>query len=94
MVVHRDSCQNWLEDNAVEQQTGRDAQTTPAISFEFGIRSFEELVSPGPILNMAFPQAAPVGMPPPLLPLPREQAGGSHIGNSARNWDMLTCFCD
>lgn len=85
MVVYRDSCQNWLEDNAVEQQAGRDAQTTPAVSFDFGVRSFEELISPGPILNMAFPQAATVGMPPPLVPLSRDLAGGSHLGNKAQN---------
>lgn len=81
MVVHQDSCKNWLEDNAVEQQGGRGARATPAISFDFGIKSFEDLVSPGAILNMALPQAAHSGILAPLLPLPSEQAGESYIGN-------------
>lgn len=85
MLVHRDSCENWLVDNAIEQQAGRDVQRTPAVSFDFGIKNFEELVSPGLILDMAHPQAAPLGMPAPLLPLPSEQARGSTLGNESQS---------
>lgn len=90
--MYRGSCENWLDDNATEQQAGRDAQRTPAVSFDFGVKSFEELVSPRVILNMALPQASPLAMPAPLLPLPREQAWGGNIGNEPQIGDVFTLF--
>lgn len=91
MVVHRGSCDNWLEDITAQQQAGRDAHRTPAVSFDFGVKSFEELFSPRVIPNVALPQGTPLVMPAPLMPLPMEQrAWGGSVGNESQSGDVFT----
>lgn len=88
MIVHQDHCKNWLEDNAI-QQDGRDIQKGPLISFDLGIKNFEELFSP---IKMALPQASSVGILAPLLPQPSEQARGSNLGKKSAAEKPAPCF--
>lgn len=88
MVVHQDHCKNWMEDSVI-QQDGRNIEKAPLISFDLGIKGFEELFSP---LKMTLSQASFVGTLAPLLPQPSEQAKKSNLGNKSDAEKPVLCF--
>ena len=82
MLVHQDHRENWMEDNAI-QQDGEETQRGSLISFDFGIKDFKKLFSPGLKVKMSLPQASSEGILGPMLPQSSEQNRGSNLGNKS-----------